>query len=1402
MELKKTFLAGKMNKDLDQRLLSGGQYSDALNITIDTSEGSNIGSVSNSLGNTLKGNITTILNSYTPAIGSTNARTIGAIEYEALNLIYWFVAADEYDAIFEYNEIDDTIAQVLICTKTGGNPSTLNFNQEYLITGVNYLPGHKDDGALLFWTDNYNPPRKINIARAKQYSVNDSRIDIDIDVILRPPLKSPVIYPSNADDVLSNSMEERFLYFSYRYKYVDNEYSSMSPFSGVAFKPGDYAIDFQAGINKAMVNTYNQCRIVFETGNQFVEEIQLLAYDTRSLNVKVIKSINKDELNLQNDSVSQYVFNNNKIYAPLPADQVTRLFDNVPLLAKSQEIIGNRLLYGNYTQFRNIVDTNDNGIDIDFTVNYVSKSTNETKPIQTFRTDRDYEIGILYGDDYGRMTTALISQNNSVYIPPSVSDKGNSLRVDIKNTPPNWATNYRLVVKQGKKTYYNLFPIWFYSDGAYRYFRINESDRDKFSVGDYVIFKADGNGPTYSNEKYKILEFELKPSGFLGDEETAGLYFKIKVDNTSQFNEDSLPSFGWNGSGDNDIQSYVGIAPRYLNPPIEGEFGIRGDKTYFYGLGTQGAGQGDQNSLTTNLLPIGVSESDTNAGQYLRHDKRYTIEIQDIDPVKYRYTDSLDLSYWLAQDIDISTETIVYWNDYQEAAVELFKINFDPNAAYYKRDQWKINLRAREDDFPYAYPVFSNNANPNPTNYNVCPPGDLNANAAQQDNINNLLNPNSGGVGAIYGGFAVANGGPQAYDSNGYEIDRPIQNGDIITIKIVQDSQNTGGAYTDTQEFFPPGYYPNIEEWFIESGAYKQYIQHNSNGDDVGSLGICFRRARSIPINTDLFTGYNGGGIFGGSQYEAYEQSFSIRRNYPVRMFIPGYPDFDSELGNSNNDKNNTIQIEFNHQQPGVISCETDPLEEDTEIYHEVTDSYDITNNLHKVGWDYADFTDASTVFPTYSWISGLTVLGPLDPTDPQPTDKPHNFSMGQQVYVSGSASVPSINPATGNNYYSIAYIPNQYSVVLDFTFPGSGPSEPGTIFKESWEQDQAANNNGAIIEINDTTSKNSQYNAFSFGNGVESNRIKDDFNAPEMKFSPRVTSIIEDYENERKEASLTYSGVFRGDTSINRLNEFNLSLANFKDLDREFGPIEKLYARDTDVFVLHQDKINKVLYGKNVLFDAVGGGQVASIPEVLGNEMPYPVEYGISNNPESFATNAGNMYFTDSRRGCVIGIERNAVNEISSLGMTDYFRDELKDSPEKQKVGAYDPYSNRYTLSTNNTRRSSPCALTLIPSTTTVSNNSGGLSIFMFNISTALSWAITLVDTGSGTSWVSLSSTSGYGAQNIYANVANNFSGSTRTINFVVTYCSSVTQTFTLTQSVGRPVTVKPIVVNKPYKR
>ena len=50
-EIKRTFLRGRMNKDLDERLLPEGEYRDASNIQISSTEGSDMGSVQNILGN-------------------------------------------------------------------------------------------------------------------------------------------------------------------------------------------------------------------------------------------------------------------------------------------------------------------------------------------------------------------------------------------------------------------------------------------------------------------------------------------------------------------------------------------------------------------------------------------------------------------------------------------------------------------------------------------------------------------------------------------------------------------------------------------------------------------------------------------------------------------------------------------------------------------------------------------------------------------------------------------------------------------------------------------------------------------------------------------------------------------------------------------------------------------------------------------------------------------------------------------------------------------------------------------------------------------------------------------------------------------------------------------------------
>ena len=50
-KVKNIFVEGKMNKDLDERLIPKGQYKDALNVEINNSTGSDVGAIENSLSN-------------------------------------------------------------------------------------------------------------------------------------------------------------------------------------------------------------------------------------------------------------------------------------------------------------------------------------------------------------------------------------------------------------------------------------------------------------------------------------------------------------------------------------------------------------------------------------------------------------------------------------------------------------------------------------------------------------------------------------------------------------------------------------------------------------------------------------------------------------------------------------------------------------------------------------------------------------------------------------------------------------------------------------------------------------------------------------------------------------------------------------------------------------------------------------------------------------------------------------------------------------------------------------------------------------------------------------------------------------------------------------------------------
>ena len=83
-------------------------------------------------------------------------------------------------------------------------------------------------------------------------------------------------------------------------------------------------------------------------------------------------------------------------------------------------------------------------------------------------------------------------------------------------------------------------------------------------------------------------------------------------------------------------------------------------------------------------------------------------------------------------------------------------------------------------------------------------------------------------------------------------------------------------------------------------------------------------------------------------------------------------------------------------------------------------------------------------------------------------------------------------------------------------------------------------------------------HNCFSFGNGVESNRLRDDFNAVTIDKGPRVSTTLEQtYKQENKGNGLIFSGIYNSTSSVNQLNQFIQAESITKGLYPEYDTIQ-----------------------------------------------------------------------------------------------------------------------------------------------------------------------------------------------------------------------------------------------------
>lgn len=557
--LVRNFIKGRMNKSVDERLVPNGEYIDAQNVRMGSTEDSEIGAVENTKGNT---QLTTLVYPDTGDALSAQATCIGAYADGANETIYWFVhdpaftavgATGKLDLIVSYNARTDNLRYHVVSIDDPSDPTntltTLNFDPQHLVTGVDLV----DD--LLFFTDDYNPPRRININTAYPQPTAPTHVDggvlgDDILVIKAPPIEAPVVTAVDVDS-REDFMEDRLLCFGYRWEYANNEYSATSQFSAPVFESKPFSFSQEDYLNVGMENSVQACNVTVRTGSSLVKGIDILFKEMDDSIIRVIEKVDKADSALADNSDFTIQFSKRKIFTILPESEILRLYDNVPRLAKAQTLMGNRIVYGNYLEGYNLINKDNLSVKLGFSAALLQTPLDNDDPaIETpevysatsLHSNRNYEVGIIYMDEYGRASTVLTAPNNKVEVECGQSIFQNQIRVTIPTlmSPPEWATRYKFAIKSDADLYETVYTnqnFEFPANSGDVYFLLEGENAAKVEKGDDLIVKRDTSGAVTSclsanvleKKAYAVGEFDDSTPGALVPA-VAGTYMKMRPD--------------------------------------------------------------------------------------------------------------------------------------------------------------------------------------------------------------------------------------------------------------------------------------------------------------------------------------------------------------------------------------------------------------------------------------------------------------------------------------------------------------------------------------------------------------------------------------------------------------------------------------------------------------------------------------------------------------------------------------------------------------------------------------------------------------------------------------------------------------------------------------------------------
>lgn len=1240
--LTRNFISGRMNKVVDERLVPDGEYIDAMNIRMGSTENSEIGVIENTKGNTALTALTYI--DGTPL--SINARCIGAIEDSARETIYWFVhdpdfpvgATDKLDLIVSYNVNTDILTYHIISINDGnGDNTTLNFNPAYLITGVDIIED------LLFFTDDYNPPRVINIK--KNYSNPIGNIDQfsaeSILVIKRPPTESPTLELITTSGQ-ENYLQDRFICFAYRYQYENGEYSATSQWSDIAFIPNSFQFSINSMLNEGMTNFCNTAIVSYNSGGPLVIGIDLLFKQSNNNIIKVIEKINKADAGLADDQIYQFSFNNSKIFTVLSEAEILRLYDNVPRFAKAQTIMGNRLMYGNYVEGYDLTDKNGQPLRLEYLAQFITQDIGATNvPDET--ESGDYEID-----------GPLSIPNSVVYIDLADANlvAGSFVSLTITFTHDSFSGSLPDPVETTDNT-----------EVTFDFF-LNRSYSSVYEMASSVEFQ-EAVGTTAN-----ILPvYDATPGA---ETSCDGITFTDAVNCILPNNLDALQKYG---SGITGINQPIKV----ITSPASTQIGFQICAMKY------------------------VDDPVTPLGSVFEY---YTITFADATFQEIGNPRSLHSN----RGYEIG---IVYMDEFNRASTALVSPN---NAVYIP-----CGFSANQNSIRVTIPI-TQRAPHWATRYKfVIKPDEENYDTIYCNLF--FTDPNTNAVWFYLEG----------------ENTKKIEVGDRLVVKADTDGVKTNCAYATVLDkqaqiagFIEP---VGFEDVVVPAGL---YIKINPNSfsavldpDAIVELG---EKRQCAPK---------------GGNYTIMSYPVNINKGAGFDTLHPlwEYEDYTIPAGSIIN-----LKLDWNRKGVGK-SCEARGYL----FERRITASTDYDNFVDWWNGDnVAQLLDTGVSKDGSTELEYIAANGILTQT---------NFNtMYLQFYRDTVTNKLILQLSSGKSCTGVGYKNSrQYCVTADIEvfratdliiFETEPQDALPDIFFEnnlSFAIDANGNHLGNVqnqnIIGNTPGIVNTEFfNCFSFGNGAESYKIRDSIIGRSFNFGERVTTVAQqNYKEADRFADITYSGNYNQETNVNRLNEFNKGLSNYKNCEASFGEIFILDGRETDVLVLQEDKISYVLAEKNLLSDASAGNIITATPEVLGTQIARTEKYGISFNPESYVQWGYDRYFTDVKRGAVIQLKGDSGQNdqlvvISENNMRTWFRDEFNASFNTQKLGGFDPYMNEYVLSMNNELLpiNPQCLSCGVSQTFTLTNNEEKAKQFNYCVDlgalvgvTEVSWSFVSIEPG-----------------------------------------------------------------------